>query len=139
MLPLSRAVRVGRGAIVPCQRPVLSCRCSFFKPPRGALPALWEYAVPAPAMYTCTASAGLAYPSSVNRTRRHSREDLATTLRYHSEERFRLLVESVKDYAIFMLDTEGLVVSWNAGAERITGYTASEAVGAHVSQFYTAE
>jgi hypothetical protein len=75
----------------------------------------------------------------VNRTRRNSREDLASTLRYHSEERFRLLVESVKDYAIFMLDTEGLVVSWNAGAERITGYTASEAVGAHFSQFYSAE
>jgi len=75
----------------------------------------------------------------VNRTRRHSREELATTLRYHSEERFRLLVESVKDYAIFMLDTDGLVVSWNAGAERITGYTASEAVGAHFSQFYTTE
>lgn len=79
------------------------------------------------------------YSRCVNRTRRHSREDLATTLRYHSEERFRLLVESVKDYAIFMLDPEGLVVSWNAGAERITGYTASEAVGAHFSQFYTAE
>ena len=72
-------------------------------------------------------------------SRRHTREELASTLRYQSEERFRLLVESAKDYAIFMLDTEGAVASWNAGAQRITGYTASEAVGTHISQFYTEE
>ncbi len=64
---------------------------------------------------------------------------MAGALRYHSEERFRLLVESVKDYAIFMLDCDGLVTSWNAGAERITGYSASEAVGRHFSGFYAEE
>ena len=56
-----------------------------------------------------------------------------------SEERFRLLVESVKEYGIFMLDPHGIVVSWNAGAERISGYTAGEILGRHFSTFYPAE
>jgi len=56
-----------------------------------------------------------------------------------SEERFRLLVEGVTDYAIFMLDPDGLVTSWNAGARRIKGYTADEIIGRHFSQFYTEE
>jgi hypothetical protein len=73
------------------------------------------------------------------RSRRTPKDDVAGALRYHSEERFRLLVESVKDYAIFMLDCDGLVTSWNAGAERITGYSAGEAVGAHFSRFYAEE
>jgi PAS domain S-box-containing protein len=53
--------------------------------------------------------------------------------------RFRLLVESVKDYAIFMLDPNGFVSTWNAGAERIKGYTVSEIVGKHFSTFYPPE
>jgi len=56
-----------------------------------------------------------------------------------SEERFRLLVDSVKDYAIFMLDPQGFVVSWNAGAARIKGYTHDEIVGRHFSLFYVPE
>jgi PAS domain S-box-containing protein len=56
-----------------------------------------------------------------------------------SEERFRLLVESVRDYAIFMLDTEGRIVSWNLGAERLKGYRADEIVGRHFSSFYPPE
>jgi PAS domain S-box-containing protein len=56
-----------------------------------------------------------------------------------SERRFRLLVESVTDYAIYMLDPEGYVTNWNAGAERIKGYTAGDIVGQHFSQFYTQE
>jgi PAS domain S-box-containing protein len=55
-----------------------------------------------------------------------------------SEERFRLLVESVHDYAIYMLDPTGHVVSWNRGAERIKGYTATEAIGLHFSKFFLA-
>ena len=50
--------------------------------------------------------------------------------------RFRLLVESVKDYAIFILDPDGRVSTWNPGAERINGYKASEIVGQHFSRFY---
>ncbi|TCZ53380.1 hybrid sensor histidine kinase/response regulator [Roseicella aquatilis] len=56
-----------------------------------------------------------------------------------SERRFRLLVQGVTDYAIFMLDTEGRISSWNAGAERIKGYSPAEAIGSHFSRFYTAE
>ena len=56
-----------------------------------------------------------------------------------SERRFRLLVESVTDYAIFMLDREGHVVKWNPGAQRIKGYTADEIIGQHISCFYTDE
>ena len=51
-------------------------------------------------------------------------------------QKFRLLVESVKDYAIFMLDPTGLVATWNSGAERIKGYTAREIIGQHFSRFY---
>jgi PAS domain S-box-containing protein len=56
-----------------------------------------------------------------------------------SEERFRLLLEAVTDYAIYMLDPEGHVASWNAGAARIKGYQTEEIVGKHFSCFYTAE
>lgn len=56
-----------------------------------------------------------------------------------SERRFRLFVQSVTDYAIFMLDPDGYVTNWNAGAERIKGYTEEEAVGQHFSRFYTEE
>ena len=55
------------------------------------------------------------------------------------EERFRLLVQSVTDYAIYMLDPEGRVSSWNAGAERLKGYSQSEILGQHFSRFYTDE
>jgi PAS domain S-box-containing protein len=58
---------------------------------------------------------------------------------YESEQRFRLLVEGVKDYAIYMLDPDGNVTNWNAGAEAIKGYTAGEIVGRHFSLFYTPE
>lgn len=54
-------------------------------------------------------------------------------------ESFRLLVESVRDYAIFMLDPTGLVLTWNAGAERFKGYRADEIIGQHFSRFYPPE
>ena len=56
-----------------------------------------------------------------------------------SEDPFRLLVQSIVDYAIYLLDPDGLVTSWNAGAERIKGFQANEIVGQHFSQFYTEE
>jgi PAS domain S-box-containing protein len=56
-----------------------------------------------------------------------------------SEERFRLLIEAVQDYAIFMLDTTGHIVSWNSGAQRIKGYTPNEIIGRHFSTFYPEE
>jgi PAS domain S-box-containing protein len=56
-----------------------------------------------------------------------------------SEERFRLLVEGVEEYAIYMLDPMGIVTSWNIGARRITGYESAEIVGRHFSAFYLQE
>ena len=50
-----------------------------------------------------------------------------------SEERFRMLVEAVQDYAIFMLDPQGYVESWNVGAQKIKGYAAHEIIGKHFS------
>jgi PAS domain S-box-containing protein len=66
--------------------------------------------------------------------RRQSLESLR-----QSEQRFRLLVSQVKEYAIFMLDPEGHVLSWNAGAQRIKGYEADEIIGKHFSVFYSSE
>lgn len=58
---------------------------------------------------------------------------------YQSEQRFRLLVQGVTDYAIYMLDTDGRVTNWNAGAQAIKGYSAADIVGDHFSRFYTEE
>src|SRR4051812_9586174 len=52
---------------------------------------------------------------------------------------YRLLVDSVKDYAIFALDERGYIVSWNVGAELLKGYTPAEAIGKHFSIFYSPE
>ena len=69
-------------------------------------------------------------------TRDLSERKAAETALKQSEEQFRLLVQGVTDYAIYMLDPEGRIVSWNAGAQRIKGYDASEIVGQHFSRFY---
>jgi PAS domain S-box-containing protein len=58
---------------------------------------------------------------------------------FASERRFRLLVEGVVDYAIYMLDLNGVITNWNAGAQRIKGYNAGDIIGQHFSIFYTAE
>jgi PAS domain S-box-containing protein len=55
------------------------------------------------------------------------------------EQRFRLLVEGISDYAIYMLDPTGVVTTWNAGAQRFKGYTTQEILGEHFSRFYTEE
>lgn len=61
------------------------------------------------------------------------------TERRAAEQRYRLLVEGVTDYAIYSLDREGYVTTWNSGAQRIKGYTADEIIGKHFSNFYTPE
>jgi len=66
--------------------------------------------------------------------RKQTEEELRRT-----EERFRLLVESVQDYAIVMLSPAGIVTSWNAGAQRMNGYEAEEIIGQHFSRFFLAE
>ena len=70
--------------------------------------------------------------------RPHGITDIAGKLK-ESERSFRMLVESVIDYAIFMLDSEGYVANWNPGAERIKGYSRTEIIGQHFSRFYTEE
>jgi PAS domain S-box-containing protein len=71
--------------------------------------------------------------------RRGSRTGRAGVPVTATAEQFRLLVEAVRDYAIFLLDPDGRVVSWNAGAERIKGYTTAEIVGRHFACFYEPE
>ena len=58
---------------------------------------------------------------------------------FESERSFRLLVEGVADYALYMLDPTGVVTNWNSGAQRFKGYAAHEIVGKHFSQFFTRE
>ena len=70
-------------------------------------------------------------------TRDITEQKAARDAQYASEQHFRLLVEGVVDYAIYMLSPSGEVSSWNAGAERIKGYPAAEVVGSNFSRFYT--
>jgi PAS domain S-box-containing protein len=72
-------------------------------------------------------------------TRDLSERKAAEEVLKRSEEQFRLLIQGVTDYAIYMLDPEGKVSSWNAGAERIKGYEPEEIIGQHFSSFYTDE
>jgi PAS domain S-box-containing protein len=72
-------------------------------------------------------------------TRDCSEQREAELAQREQERRFRYLVQGVTDYAIYMLDTSGHVVNWNAGAERAKGYKAAEIVGQHFSVFYTDE
>src|SRR5215210_5948378 len=82
--------------------------------------------------------------SSLRSARDRSRRSTLEVRRHQeslreSEERFRLMVEGVKDYAIFMLDPGGCVTTWNEGAERIEGYGEEEILGRHFSSFYPEE
>jgi PAS domain S-box-containing protein len=74
--------------------------------------------------------------TAIDNARRFSQLARATV---RSEERFHLLVENVRDYAIYMLDPEGNVMTWNEGAKRIKGYESHEIVGQNFSRFYTPE
>ncbi|HET9418750.1 MAG TPA: PAS domain S-box protein, partial [Chthoniobacterales bacterium] len=65
-----------------------------------------------------------------------ARESTQEKLRV-SEEQFRVLVESVEEYAIYLLDPQGNVASWNLGAEKLKGYTADEIIGKNFACFYT--
>lgn len=70
-------------------------------------------------------------------TRDCTQQQAQLSLQHEQQEKFRLLVEGVTDYAIYMLDLDGLVVNWNAGAQRAKGYSADEIVGKHFSTFYS--
>ena len=72
-------------------------------------------------------------------TRDLTERKAAEQVLHRSEEQFRLLVQGVSDYAIYLLDLEGNITSWNLGAQRIKGYFANEIIGQHFSRFYTDE
>jgi PAS domain S-box-containing protein len=72
-------------------------------------------------------------------TRDFTERQAAHSSLLESERRYRRLVEAVVDYAIFQLDIDGRIATWNVGAERIKGYTANEAIGQHFSTFYSEE
>src|SRR5947207_3958645 len=76
-----------------------------------------------------------AFMSSSDNVERAGRHEAAI----EHERRFRLLVESIVDYALYMLDPSGIVITWNAGAQRIEGYSAAEIVGRHFSRLYPRE
>ncbi|HWE78680.1 MAG TPA: PAS domain S-box protein [Pseudolabrys sp.] len=85
--------------------------------------------------WTMTVDDGLIYLSG----RHVTQEKVSDEALRASEQQFRSLVAGVTDYAIFMLNPNGIISSWNAGAERIKGYRASEIIGRHFSEFYTEE
>lgn len=74
-----------------------------------------------------------------DRTRNRPADELGDAPLLRGEVAFRLLVEAVVDYAIFLLGPDGRVLTWNLGAQRIKGYAADEIIGSHFSRFYTAE
>lgn len=80
---------------------------------------------------------GIALAGSVGQRMLTHQQQQSDEILDKSEERFRVLVEAVKDYAIFMIDPTGYITTWNSGAEKIIGYSAHEVIGKHLSVLYT--
>ncbi|EEF58041.1 PAS domain S-box protein [Pedosphaera parvula] len=126
----------------------------FFLPPVHGFGVLNSMDVTAIITYACTALIGVGVIENLHRARHQidliskaaerlqkemtERARAEDSLR-QSEARFRLLMDEAKDYALFMLDQEGKIIEWNAGAQRMKGYTAEQILGQHFSQFYPPE
>jgi two-component system sensor kinase FixL len=132
---LAAAETVKASGIVPARAPAeLSAPAPSAPEPKPSIWQRYEWDILG-ALLLCVIEAGLITALWLQlRRRRHAEVKLI-----ESEERFRLLVSTVKDYAIFWIDLEGRVMSWNAGAEHIKGYRPEEIVGQHFSRFFTAE
>src|SRR5437762_1199946 len=102
---------------------------------------LATFAVKRAILATHPAVAGYGFRRSCNLLSARQEQWVAAKLKLAtgkiSEEPFKLLVQSILDYAIYLLDPNGFVTSWNAGAEHIKGFQADEIVGQHFSKFYT--
>jgi PAS domain S-box-containing protein len=115
----------------------------FFLPPQGSFPVWSLETVPLVVFFlegalVCLLAEALRAARSRAESSKLEAERHQERLR-RSEEHFRSLVESTRNHAIFMLDPEGRVASWNAGAERLSGYRSEEIMGEHYSIFFTAE
>jgi PAS domain S-box-containing protein len=112
----------------------------FFLPPKGSFSGFGPETVPLLVFFLeGTLVCLLAEALRAARSRAEGSKLEGENRLRKSEEDFRSLVESTRDYAIFMLDPQGRVASWNAGAERLEGYTAEEITGEHYSIFFTEE
>jgi PAS domain S-box-containing protein len=89
-------------------------------------------------LFTVGSSVSSAAASAAAPQRDSSGRELAEALR-ESEERYRMLLDGIQNYAIFMMDTQGRILSWNAGAERIKGYTSDQIIGRNFSCFFPPE
>jgi PAS domain S-box-containing protein len=89
-------------------------------------------------LFTVPSSVSSAAASAAAPQRDSSGRELAEALR-ESEERYRMLLDGIQNYAIFMMDAQGRILSWNAGAERIKGYTSDQIIGRNFSCFFPPE
>jgi PAS domain S-box-containing protein len=96
----------------------------------------WSYALPRAAFYSALAGMAIAVTLLVGIVVGAFRNAYK---RRRSEQQFQALVDGVADHALYMLDVNGLVIAWNAGAERLKGYLADEIIGEHYSRFFTEE
>ena len=115
----------------------------FFLPPQGSFTGLNVAALPL-ALFAVQGVLISSLTAALRAARRRAEaSELDARNRQEklrrSEERFRLMVQGIEDYAIFMLDPEGSIASWNEGAEGINGYAAKEIIGEHFSVFYARE
>ena len=109
----------------------------------SAVPEMWplnglraHWAVMAGVAVAGVLLCALTWSQANTRARAHIMAASLASELADGEERFRLMVDALKDHAIFMLDPKGVIISWNEGAERIKGWTAEEAIGRHYSCFY---
>ena len=130
-LPGGIRVRAGHGETIPCKT------LGGLAQPEYVPAVIWLRLLPHEIASSQFVALNERIRAVVEKRKANHERQQATLALHTSEERFRLLVEGVQDYAIFLLDPEGRVATWNFGAERMKGYRADEVVGRHFSMFCT--